>query len=169
MWQPKGENKKTKNRISRIGVRLPIQGTQVQFLVGKDLTCWGAAKPTSHNDCKQSKWSRSVVSDSLRPHRLQPIRLLRPWRIFQARVLEWIAISFSRGSSLLRNRTWVSRIAGRRFTVCALVLKPTRCNHWAYEPQPPKPECLEPVLHNAGGHRDEKPGRRNCRVTPLRN
>ena len=33
--------------------------------------------------------------------------------IFQARVLEWIAISFSRGSSQLRNRTWVSRIAGR--------------------------------------------------------
>ena len=39
--------------------------------------------------------------------------------IFQARVLEWIAISFSRGSSRPRNRTWVSRIAGRRFTVWA--------------------------------------------------
>ena len=39
--------------------------------------------------------------------------------IFQARVLEWIAISFSRGSSQPRNRTWVSRIAGRRFTVRA--------------------------------------------------
>ncbi|XP_059738677.1 protein FAM25A isoform X1 [Bos taurus] len=35
--------------------------------------------------------------------------------IFQARVLEWIAISFSRGSSRPRNRTLVSRIAGRRF------------------------------------------------------
>ena len=34
--------------------------------------------------------------------------------IFQARVLEWIAISFSRESSLPRNRTQVSRIAGRR-------------------------------------------------------
>ena len=39
--------------------------------------------------------------------------------IFQARVLEWIVISFSRGSSRLRNRTQVSRIAGRRFTVWA--------------------------------------------------
>ena len=29
--------------------------------------------------------------------------------IFQARVLEWVAISFSRGSSWPRNRTWVSR------------------------------------------------------------
>ena len=37
--------------------------------------------------------------------------------IFQARVLEWIAISFSRGSSWPRDRTRVSRIAGRRFTV----------------------------------------------------
>ena len=39
--------------------------------------------------------------------------------IFQARVLEWVAISFSRGSSLPRDRTWVSHIAGRRFTVWA--------------------------------------------------
>ena len=39
--------------------------------------------------------------------------------IFQARVLEWVAISFSRGSSQPRDRTWVSHIAGRRFTVWA--------------------------------------------------
>ena len=39
--------------------------------------------------------------------------------IFQARVLEWVAISFSRGCSQPRDRTWVSRIAGRRFTVWA--------------------------------------------------
>ena len=37
--------------------------------------------------------------------------------IFQARVLEWVAISFSRGSSRPRNRTRVSRIAGRHCTV----------------------------------------------------
>ena len=39
--------------------------------------------------------------------------------VFQARVLEWIAISFSRGSSRPRNRTRISRIAGRCFTVWA--------------------------------------------------
>ena len=33
--------------------------------------------------------------------------------ILQARVLEWVAISFSRGSSRPRDRTQVSRIAGR--------------------------------------------------------
>ena len=36
--------------------------------------------------------------------------------ILQARILEWVAISFSRGSSQPRNRTWVSCIAGRFFT-----------------------------------------------------
>ena len=38
--------------------------------------------------------------------------------IFQARVLEWVTISFSRGSSRPRDRTQLSRIAGRRFTLC---------------------------------------------------
>ena len=36
--------------------------------------------------------------------------------IFQARILEWVAISFSRRSSLPRDWTQVSRIAGRFFT-----------------------------------------------------
>ena len=37
--------------------------------------------------------------------------------IFQARVLEWVAISFSMGSSWLRDWTQVSCIAGKRFTL----------------------------------------------------
>ena len=39
--------------------------------------------------------------------------------IFQAIVLEWIAISFSRGSSQPRDQTRVYRIVDRRFTVWA--------------------------------------------------
>ena len=39
--------------------------------------------------------------------------------IFQARVLEWVAISFSRGSSQPRGWTWISCIAGRCFTIWA--------------------------------------------------
>ena len=39
--------------------------------------------------------------------------------IFQAWVLEWVAISFSRGSSWPRDWTSVSCIAGRHFTVWA--------------------------------------------------
>ena len=36
--------------------------------------------------------------------------------ISQARILEWVAIAFSRESSQPRDRTWVSCTAGRRFT-----------------------------------------------------
>ena len=39
--------------------------------------------------------------------------------ILQARILEWIAIPFFRGSSRLRDRTGVSCIAGRFFTIWA--------------------------------------------------
>ena len=36
--------------------------------------------------------------------------------ILQARILEWVAFSFSRGSSQLRDQTQVSHIAGGFFT-----------------------------------------------------
>ena len=37
--------------------------------------------------------------------------------ILQARILEWVAITFSRGSSLPRDKTQVSCMAGRFFTI----------------------------------------------------
>ena len=37
----------------------------------------------------------------------------------KARILEWVAIPFSRGSSWPRGQTWVSCIAGRFFTIWA--------------------------------------------------
>ena len=57
--------------------------------------------------CELSK-SPSVVSDSLWPHGLNGIH--------QARVLEWVAFPFSRGSSQPRDWTQVSCIVGRFFT-----------------------------------------------------
>ena len=39
--------------------------------------------------------------------------------ILQARILEWVAIHFSRGSSQPRDQTQVSQIASRFFTVWA--------------------------------------------------
>ena len=39
--------------------------------------------------------------------------------ILQARILEWVAISSSRGSSQPRDQTWVSHIAGSFFTIWA--------------------------------------------------
>ena len=47
--------------------------------------------------------------------------------IFQARVLEWGAIFFSRGSSQPRDQTQVSYIVGRRFTVWATSVRWGKC------------------------------------------
>ena len=63
-------------------------------------------------------------------HRLSSVRLfVIPWTvahqapismgIFQARILEWVAMPSSRGSSWPRDGTQVSHIAGRFFTVWA--------------------------------------------------
>ena len=51
-------------------------------------------------------FSCSVVSDSLQPHGLYSSPGSSVHRILQARILEWVAISFSRGSSWSRNWTW---------------------------------------------------------------
>ena len=66
---------------------------------------------------KKIKWSEShsVVSDSLWPHGLYIVH-----GILQARILEWVAVPFSRGSSQPRDRTQVSRIAGGFFTTWAI-------------------------------------------------
>ena len=96
--------------------------------------------------------------------------------ILQARIPEWVAVPFSRGSSQRRDQTQVSLIAGRFFTCWATVLvvksslpmqgtsvwslvredsmlwgatKPVFDNYWT--------PALELVLHNSRGHCNEKP------------
>ena len=59
------------------------------------------------------------VSDSLWVHAWSSLPGSSVRGIFQARVLEWVAISFSRGSSQLSNQTQVFRIVGRCFTIWA--------------------------------------------------
>ena len=51
-----------------------------------------------------------VVSDTLRPPGLKPAKLLCPWD-FPARILEWVAISSSRGSSRPRDWTPISCVS----------------------------------------------------------
>ena len=67
---------------------------------------------------KEWKRSHSVMSDSLRPCGLYP-----PGSsihgLLQARILEWVAIPFSRGSSWPRDQTWVSHTAGKCFNLWA--------------------------------------------------
>ena len=65
--------------------------------------------------------SRSVVSDPLWPHGL--------YGIIQVRILEWVAIPFSRGSSQPSNWTLVSCIAGGLFTSWATREAHTRAQH----------------------------------------
>ena len=61
--------------------------------------------------------------------------------VFQERILQWVAIPFSKGSSWLRDRTQVSCIAGRLFTVWAtrepweLTSTPRHGNAWALWPR----------------------------------
>ena len=73
------------------------------------LCCIVHSKTKSRNNMLMCVYvSRSVM----RPHGLQPARLLCPW-VFQARVLEWFAISFSREYSRPRDQTQVSCTEGR--------------------------------------------------------
>ena len=64
------------------------------------------------------KWSRSVVSYSFDPKDCN-LPCSSVHGIFQARILEWVSISFSRRSFWPRDWTQVSHIIGRRFTIWA--------------------------------------------------
>ena len=68
-----------------------------------------------HLSCTKMKSENEVAQ--LCPTLCDPVDCVH--EIFQARVLEWVAISFSRGSSLPRDWTWVSCFAGRFLTVRA--------------------------------------------------
>ena len=56
--------------------------------------------------------SRSIVSDSCDRKDCRSTGS-SVHGILQARILEWVAVPFSRGSSQTRDRTWVSHIVGR--------------------------------------------------------
>ena len=60
--------------------------------------------------------SISQSCPTLRPHGLSGFAADG---ILQARILEWPAIPFSRESSWLRDRTWISHITGRFFIVAS--------------------------------------------------
>ena len=94
--------------------------------------------------------SRSVMSDSLRLHGLQPARLLCPWNS-PCRNTGVGSMPFFQGSSWPRDQNQVSCIAGRFFTIWAtrealhkhsvcvcvcLVAQSclTLCNHMDYSP-----------------------------------
>ena len=98
------------------------------------------------NSAPVTWWERTVSQKQM--GRKEVVKLLRDpvdcslpgssiHGILQARILEWVAISFSRGSSPPRDRTQVSCIAGRRFTLWA-----TRKAHPSEKGLAVKPESL---------------------------
>ena len=95
-------------------------------------------KPKLPPPCFLNKWSEVA---QLRPTLWDPKDCSLPGSsihgIFQARVLEWVAISFSRESSWPRDRTRVSHMVGRCFTVWATgeVLFEQRALHFYYVPR----------------------------------
>ena len=76
--------------------------------------CWEVCTRMCMRACA---WvlSHSVISDSCNPWTVPPSSSVHS--IFQARILEWVVISFSRAFSPPRDQTWVSWIAGRFFTI----------------------------------------------------
>ena len=104
--------------LSRVFSNTTVQkhqffGAQLSLWSNSHIHAWLLGKPSKS---KWLKWSCSVVSDSLRP-----VDCSLPGSsvhgIPQARVLEWVAISFSRGSSQCRDRTQVSRNCRQTLTV----------------------------------------------------
>ena len=93
-------------------------------VLGKNQMGWQCNKePWIHSEheflaaVKKSE-SRLVMSDSLWPHDCS-LSGSSVHGIGQARILEFVAILFSRGSSLARDQNWVSCIADGFFTVWA--------------------------------------------------
>ena len=95
------------------------------FLTSGDLPNPGI-KPKSHVSCTgwgilyhcaiwEAHRRYMKVKVKLAPTLCNPMNY-RVRGIFQARILEWVAIPFSRGSSQPRDRTQVSHNAGRFFT-----------------------------------------------------
>ena len=76
---------------------------------------WATWKPTPGSMCVSVVQSCSTLCNSL--HCSFPGSSVQG--ILQARILEWVASPFSRGSSQPRDQTQVSPIAGRFFTIWA--------------------------------------------------
>ena len=106
-----------------------LQGVNSGRLIREEYQVWSTTEPMvlSHlflSSIPQPdimKWSELAQSC---PTLCDPVDCSPPGSSFhgilKARILEWIAISFSRGSSQPRDRTRVSRMTGRCFILWAI-------------------------------------------------
>ena len=108
----------------------PRDRTQVSCIGGRHFTIWATWEALTQSESEVTQ---------LCPTLCNPMDYSLPGPsihgIFQARILEWVAISFSRRSSQPRGWTQVSHIVGRHFTIWA-----TREVYWpdsGIEPESP--------------------------------
>ena len=95
------------------GFSLPRVRTRVACIVDRHFTVWATREVLK----SESEFAQSCLTLCNSVDCSPPGPSIHG--ILQARILEWVAISFSRGSSRPRDRTWVSHIAGRRFNLWA--------------------------------------------------
>ena len=111
-----------------------IQSLFVQSLYGQAPPSLGFSRqehwsglpfPSPMHESEKWKWNRSVVSDSSRPHGLQPTRLLRPWD-FPGKstgvgchcLLQSLGLSDTKACAFNRNNVW---------PLCWLLLNTSSC------------------------------------------
>ena len=90
-------------------VPMPLQNATCTFGISEFTYCWSLAWRSLSTELKWKSLSHAPTGCS-------------PWGssvrgILQARILEWVTISFSRGSSQPRDQTQFSCITGRFFTI----------------------------------------------------
>ena len=141
----KSFQKKTKNGMSKTELpSLAFWQSALFWILFQDI-CWGQVSfpciPAGlvKRKCSCERKEREVAQSC--PTLCNPVDCSLPGfsvhGILQARILEWAAISFFRGSSQPRDRTRVSCIVDRRFTVWAtreaLMLDDHKYSfHWWY-------------------------------------
>ena len=105
-WDFPGKN-------TEVGCHFLLQDIFLTQILNLHLLLWQAdSLPLSHHESsKHTEWGSSAHG------------------ILQARILEWVAIPFSRGSSWPRDGTQVSCIAGRFFTIWAIREALVRIRH----------------------------------------
>ena len=93
-------------------VRFFLFSSSLKWLLGVELY------PTAQKICSSSNPPNLVMWAVLKIKwkSLSHVRLFAVHGILQARILEWVALPFSRGSSQPRDRTQVSGTAGGLFT-----------------------------------------------------
>ena len=101
----------------------PTQGFNPGLPLDKLNNAWISVSSTSNGDYSESIWMCVCLVTNSCPTLFDPMDCSPPGSslhgILQARILAWVAIHFSKGSSQPRDRTWVSCITGRFLTIWA--------------------------------------------------